>query len=72
MQDMGWRVVQVETCGIIDVVIQDIGSGEDNGQDEEVKSLACHAKLYKGLILEVVDDVLEEFIWKVGERWHVG
>jgi hypothetical protein len=31
MQDMGWRVIQVEACGVIDVVIQDIGSGEDNG-----------------------------------------
>ena len=61
---MGQRVVQVEACG---AAILNIGSGEEDGQDEEVKPPTRHTKLHKRFILEPVDYVFEEFIWKVGE-----
>jgi hypothetical protein len=64
MQDIDRRVVQLEACGVAGL---DIGSGEDDGQDEEVKPPTRHAELYKRFILEPVDYVFEEFIWKMGE-----
>ena len=57
-------VVQVEACG---AAILNIGSGEEDGQDEEVKPPTHHTKLHKRFILEPVNYVFEEFIWKVGE-----
>ena len=63
-EDVGRRVVQVEACG---AAILNIGSGEEDGQDEEVKPPTCHTKLHKRFTLEPVDYVFEEFIWKVGE-----
>jgi len=64
-QDVGRRVVQVEACGA--VAILNIGSGEDDGQDEEVKPPTSHTKLHKRFILEPVGYVFEEFIWKMGD-----
>lgn len=67
MQDMSWRIVQKERCGVVNV-----GSGEDDGQGEEVKSPAGQAELHKGLALELIDDVFEEFIWERDKFWSMG
>ena len=66
MEDVGQRFVQVEACGA--AAILNIGSGEEDGHDEEVKHPTCHTKLHKRIILELVDYVFEEFIWKMGEQ----
>jgi hypothetical protein len=63
-QNVGRRVVEVEACG---AAVLNIGPGEDDGQDEEVKPPTRHTKLHKRFILEPVDYVFEEFIRKVGE-----
>jgi len=39
-----------------------VGSGEDDGQDEEVESPAGQAELHKGLAVDLIDDAFEEFI----------
>ena len=64
IEDVCWRVVQVEACG---AAILNIGSGEEDGQDKEVKPPTRHTKLHKRFILKPVNYVFEEFIWKVGE-----
>ena len=68
MEDVGGRFVQLEACGA--AANLNIGLGEEDGQDEEVKPPTRHTKLHKRIILEPVDYVFEEFIWKMGERSH--
>ena len=67
MKDMRWGIVQKERSGVANV-----GSGEDDGQGEEVKSPAGHAELHKGLALELSDDVFEEFIREIDKFWSIG
>ena len=68
MEDVGQRFMQVEACGA--AAILDIGLGEEDGQDKEVKPPTHHTKLRKRIILKPVNYVFEEFIWKMGERSH--
>ena len=70
MQNVGQRVIQGQAHGIAVQAVLRMGSGKDDGQDEEVKPPTCHAKLHKRFILEPVDYVFEEFIWKMGEYSH--
>jgi len=67
MQDMSWGIVQKERCGVVNV-----GSGEDDGQGEEVKPPAGHAELHKGLALDLMDDIFEEFIREIDKFWSIG